>query len=159
MVIKAVCLDIYGTVLATDDHDQNFPPRQGLREFFDICDKRRIRVIATSDESIEDYKRNLEICFNLHDRFGLTIDRFFDFYRLGEAGPKDYSLVARSFGIDCSEILVIGDGPKDFFGARKHGCPLIICPEYTIEGGREFDFSKIPFDEINMRETKIEQSI
>ena len=70
-----------------------------------------------------------------------------------------YSLVARSFGIDCSEILVIGDGPKDFFGARKHGCPLIICPEYTIEGGREFDFSKIPFDEINMRETKIEQSI
>ena len=158
-MIKIVCLDIYGTVLAIDDHDQELPPRQGLKEFFDICDKKRIRVIATSDGYVDNVRRDINMCFNLHDRFGLTIDRFFDFYQLGEAAPKDYSLVARSLGIDCSEILVIGDGPKDFFGARKYGCPLIICPPYTIEGEREFSFANIPLDEINTRDTPIEKPI
>lgn len=158
-MIRIICLDIYGTVLATDDHDQTLPPRKGLGEFFDECDKRKIRIIATSDAYVPNVRNDISVCFDSHDWLGLSIDRFFDFYQLGEIGPKDYSVVARNLGISCSEILVIGDGPKDFFGARKHGCPLIICPEYAVDGEREWSFAKIPLEEINLRAERPEREL
>ena len=140
--IRVVCLDIYGTILATDDHDNSFPPRKGLKSLFDRCDSMNIRVVSTSDAYVPNVQADICDCFQKHDELQLNIKRFFDFYQLDELPVKDFSKVAKSFGISNHEILVIGDHNKDINGAKKHECFAIRCPEYTIEGEREFDLLK-----------------
>lgn len=141
--IKVVALDIYGTVLASDDNDNSFPPRKGLEDFLDKCKKRGIKVVTSSDAYIPDVKAVLESCFNNFPERGLSLERFNEFFRLDELPVKDFSRIVGHYDITPRELLVIGDSYKDVGGALKYGCCFLRCPEYRVDGKREFDFAKV----------------
>lgn|SRR3989344_4990379 len=133
--IKVVALDIYRTVLCGDDHDDELPARRGLEEFFDICDKRKIKVVSTSDADIKNVKIDLK-------QAGVNLDRFDNFYRLDQLYWKDFMFVVRDYGITPRNLLVIGDSYKDIEGAIRIGAFYLKVPEY-MEAWDDFDFSKI----------------
>ncbi|MBS3078801.1 hypothetical protein J4218_01640 [Candidatus Pacearchaeota archaeon] len=134
MVIRLVALDIYGTVLATDDHNSSFPPRRGLECFFDVCDVRGIKVVTSSDCYTANVMAELAHCFGKYPDRRMSLQRFAGFFQLDEVPVKDFSrIIAKSQGIVGSlilpsELLVIGDSDKDIDGALKHGCCSVRCP-------------------------------
>jgi hypothetical protein len=145
-MIKVVALDIYGTVLAFDDFDYSFPPRAGLKEFFDECDKRGIKVVTSSDALIGNVRNDLMIAFAC--KKGLRLERFDEFFQLDQ-GLKDFSVIIGHYDIIPRELLVVGDNPnKDVYAALMLGANAILCPAYGVNQGREWDFSKINLDVI-----------
>jgi len=156
-MIKVVALDIYGTVLAFDDNDNSFPPRQGLEAFFDECDKRGIKVVTSSDGLTGNVKNDLQIAFRIANglktganscKRGLTIERFDAFFEM-QIGPKDFSVIIGHYDIVPKELLVIGDHiNRDIYSALKLGANALHCPAYGVDQGREWDFSKINLDAV-----------
>lgn len=147
--IRIVALDIYGTVLALGDQENNAKPRPGLVSFFDKCDVKGIKVVTASDGSNRLVKSELENCFKKHPEPGLTLDRFNNFFRLKD-WPKDFSIIIGHYDIIPRELLVIGDThKKDIEGATRLGCLHIEVPSYDLMTPYEsstrtaFDFSKI----------------
>jgi len=135
-MIKVIALDIYGTVLATDDADNELPPRRGLEKFFRKCKKKRIAIVSSSDAPIETLKIDLQSS-------GVNLCAFDRFYCLNQLPRKDFSIIIRDYGIKPRELLVIGDNrEKDILGAVKHGACCLRCPEYRRHLD-DFDFSKI----------------
>jgi hypothetical protein len=141
--IKVVALDIYGTVLASDDYDNWMAPRAGLVEFFNYCDKKAIKIVGSSDASINMVKAELKTVFDRHDECQMSLDRFFGFFQLNQQPFKDYSLILRYFKILASGLYVIGDSDKDINGAKALGGPYYRCPEYRVDGERTFSFKDI----------------
>lgn len=139
-MIKIIALDIYGTVLATKDADNELPPRNGLEKFFDKCDSERIKVVSASDALIKNVEIDLIETFRKHAP-RLTIKRFHRFYQLNQL-PKDFSIIMGDYKITSEELLVIGDSEKDVNGAIKYGACFIPVPEY-FDGLDDFDLSKI----------------
>jgi len=143
--IKVVALDIYGTVLATDDCDNTAKPRKGLADFFDKCDAKGIKIASTSDAYIPSVKLYLSDCFERHPKARMCLERFDNFFKLNQLPTKDFSIVIGHYDIATKELLVIGDNPiKDIGGASKLGCLSILVPEYRLGNRASFDFSKIP---------------
>ena len=144
-MIKIAALDVYGTMLCSDDGDWSFPPRRGLEEFLYECRKRKIIVATSSDEDTDAVKIDLGIAFGLVPERGLDIEGFDGFFRL-EHPPncgKDYSLIIGHYDIVPSELLVVDDRAEHIFSALRLGCCAIHCPEYKTKSGREWDFSMI----------------
>ena len=157
-MIKVVALDIYGTVLAFDDHDCSLPPRKGFEKFLDECDERGIKVVTSSDAFIGNVQLDLTIAFkcakNLKTkqsdalRIGLSLKRFDNFFQLDQE-VKDFSIIIGHYDILPSELLVIGDNPnKDIHGALILGANAVFCPAYGVEQGRHWDFSQINLDSV-----------
>lgn len=143
--IKVVALDIFGTVLATDDSDNYAKPRKGLATFFDKCDSRRIRVVTASDGHNDLVKALLKDCFKKHPLERMSLDRFDSFFQLVQT-PKDFSIIIGHYDLIPNELLVIGDNPKkDIEGAARLGCLSCQVPEYRLEHRDDFDFGKIEF--------------
>ena len=141
--IKVVALDIYGTVLPSDDFENNAKPRPGLVSFFDKCDSKEIKVVTASDAFIPNVRNHLSNCFRKHPEKGLSLYRFNDFFHLVDS-PKDFSIILGYYSLIPKELLVIGDNPKkDIEGAAKLGCLSILVPQYRLDTSTEFDFSKI----------------
>ena len=141
--IKVVALDIYGTVLATDDRVNKAKPRKGLADFFDKCGYKGIIITSTSDAHIPTVKSELSYCFKRHPEERMCIERFDNFFKLDQ-WPKDFSIVIGHYNITPRQLLVIGDNPrKDIEGAAKLGCLSILVPEYSLGYGDDFDFSRI----------------
>ncbi len=140
--IKVVALDIYGTVLASDDHDNALPPRKGLDTFFDMCDEKGIKIASASDTTIEVVKAELQEVGEKH-KIRTGPDRFDSFHLLNQLPVKDFSIIIGHYDILPNNLLVIGDSYKDIEGARKIGAPYLWVPEYTIKSNDDFDFSKL----------------
>jgi hypothetical protein len=143
--IQAVALDIYGTVLATDDYDNSSKPRKGLDRFFDHCDMQDIKVIATSDGHPPLVRAELSAVFSNHPELNLFTSRFHSFLQLDQRPLKDFSVVLEYLGISSKDLLVIGDSDKDIHGALRKGINSIRCPEYKVGVYDNFDFAKIDF--------------
>jgi|GEM_PF-1742633 len=156
--IEVVALDIYGTVLAFDDHDYSCPPRKGLADFLDNCDRRRIKVVTSSDGFTPNVKNDLLIAFKLVTkriidpeeqekmRKRLCLERFDGFFQMDQ-GSKDFSVIIGHYDIAPGQLLVIGDNfYKDICGAAKLGAMTIQCPMYGIDQGREWDFAMVDLD-------------
>jgi len=137
---KIIVLDVYGTILATKDADNELPPRKGLEKFFDKCDSKRIKVVSASDALIDNVKIDLKEAFKKHIP-KLTIKRFHRFYQLNQLS-KDFLGIIGDYEITSEELLVIGDSEKDINGAIKYGACFIQVPEY-FDRLDEFDLSKI----------------
>ena len=142
--IKVVALDIYGTVLATDDYENVAKPRGGLKDFFDLCDSKNVKIASTSDAHIDSVMGHLESCFFRHNEERMKIECFDKFFRLNQL-PKDYSFVYGHYDILPEELLVIDDKLENINSASKHGCRIIHVPEYILGTRAKFDFSKIRF--------------
>lgn len=151
MTIKIAALDVYGTILAADDHDDCFPPRQKLEFFLDECKKRKIKVVTSSDAYVPNLKADLSSTFFNFPERGLSLDKFDDFFCLDQLGGKDYSVIYGYYDIIPQELLVVDDRECHIQSARRHGCVSIHCPEYRIDAGKEWDFSMIDFDEYQKR--------
>jgi len=137
MAIKVVALDIYGTVLATEDPENALPPRKGLEDFFDMCDARHIKVVGASDANPDTVK------INLRDA-EVDIKRFDNFYCLDQLPFKDFSQIILDFAISPAQLIVIGDSDKDRGGADQIGSSYMYVPEYYNSKDHEkFDFSEI----------------
>jgi hypothetical protein len=157
-LIKVVALDIYGTVLAFDDVDDSFPPRKGLADFFDNCERRGIKVVTSSDGGTGNVKNDLSIAFRLaierildpqerkKMRERLNLDRFDDFFQM-DPGEKDFSVIIGRYDIIPNQLLVVGDNfNKDICGALRLRARAIHCPMYGVDQGGDWDFGMIDLD-------------
>ncbi len=140
--IKVVALDIYGTLLATSDPDNELKSRKGAEKFFKKCSSRGIKVVSASDAHIPFLKSELEECL---ERVGLGLEVFDSFYQLNQLPCKDFSQIIADYRISPCELLVIGDRlDKDIEGARRCGACYIHVPEF-VDHVDYFDLSRINF--------------
>jgi len=123
-MIKVVALDIYGTVLCSDDYDNVMPPRAGTRELFDLCQQHSIAVVSASDSDVA------MTCLELQEA-GISPELFARHYQLNQLPFKDFSKILEDYGIEGSELLVIGDRDKDILGAQAVHARFIRVPEYV----------------------------
>lgn len=134
MAIKVLALDIFGTVLASDDYDDLMPPRKGLDSLVADCRNNNIKIVSTSDA----YISNLKIALRTA-KVDLSI--FEDYYEL-KTNPKDFRWILEGYDITPKELLVIGDSDKDILGAEEIGAKHFRVPEYTY-ANQNFDLSCI----------------
>ncbi len=136
-MIRCIAMDIYGTVLATEDPEDDCPPRKGFFDFMERCNSLDVKVISASDGDLDNLRLDL-------GEVGVDIKIFDDVIRLIE-NPKDFSRILVKYGILPSELLVIGDNPiKDMGGAKKIGCAYFQVPQYeSYNVGCEFDMGNI----------------
>lgn len=145
---KVIALDVYGTILDSEDEENEMPSRQGFEEFVKRAKDLGLILVAASDQPPESVKEHLQLAFRKSkDSKGLrlTLDIFDRFYQFPTI-PKDFSQILHDYQILPKQLFVIGDQFKrDIEGAEALGCLTLHVPEY----GRipyNFDFSdvKIP---------------
>ena len=129
MAIKVVAVDIYGTVLASDDYGNELPPRKGFEGLLDKCDSRGIKVVTASDSDLLNLKIDLK-----ESRVDIT--RFDSFHHLWQH-PKNFEGILEDYHLIPEELFVIGDSMKDMEWPRLHGAGNYMVPEYR---GRRDDF-------------------
>ncbi len=138
MVIKVIALDIYGTVLASEDAENLLPPRKGLEGFFRKCGDKRIKVVGASDADLINLKIDLK-------ESGVNVEAFDRFYELKQT-PKDFSKIIKDYKINAEELLVIGDSDKDIDGARNSGaCHFKVIQYHDSLRGADFSLKEIDF--------------
>lgn len=121
---RIIALDIYGTVLASDDSDNVYPPRRGFFEFMTRAVFGGARVVSSSDASLDVLKCDLR-------ESGIDPWIFWNMYHLNQPNYKDMSLILEGEGISASELLVVGDSEKDRLGAEKVGAKFFLVPKYV----------------------------
>ena len=137
-MIKVIALDIYGTILASDDVENLLPPRKGFSELVKKCKNKNIKIITASDSDITNLKIDLK-----ESRIDLSI--FNNFYEL-KTIPKNFKWILDDYNILPQELLVIGDREDiDIKGAKRINAKYCLVPEYRIKG-EEFDLSKIDLE-------------
>ncbi|MEI6849993.1 MAG: HAD family hydrolase [archaeon] len=137
MDIKVIALDIWGTVLPSDDADKELRPRNGIESFLEECERRKIKVVSASDAPIETVRIDMV-------DYGINIERFDRFYQL-KMVPKNFSQIISDYGIKPRELLVIGDTPgKDIEGAIIAGAEYRLVNSYRSHQD-DFDFSRDVF--------------
>ncbi len=122
--IKVIALDIYGTVLSSEDCENLMSPRKGLDKLFDECDVKRIKIVSASDAPI------LILQIDLKES-GVDFSRFDNFYEF-EQKPKDFRIILEDYNIKSKELLVVGDSVEaDIKGAQMIGAQYYKVPEYN----------------------------
>lgn len=137
MEIKVIALDVYGTILATEDHENSLRPRKGFFELVGICKRRGVALVTSSDNTVDLTKIDL-----MTSKVPLEI--FDGFYPMKPGVPKDFSGIIKHYKIKPEELLVIGDKPYiDIALAKEIGCHTALVPEY-VGYGDKFDLMSIP---------------
>ena len=139
IITTIIALDVYGTILSSQDWDNELPPRTGFREFVKNVQDLGILLVTSSDAPIDTLKINLGEGFK---KINLSLDIFDDFYKLSYY-PKDFSEIISNYKIEPRQLFVIGDQyDKDIIGASRLGCNTFQIPEYRSFPDN-FDFSSI----------------
>jgi len=107
-------LDIYGTILATENPDNELPPRRGFDALVSICKERNVILVTASDANINNHKADLVAS-------GIDLAVFDNFYQLAQLPFKDFGWILQDYQIQPQELLVVGDSDKDIEGARAVG--------------------------------------
>ncbi len=148
MAVKIVALDIYGTILASNDYENNFQVRNGLKQFFQHCENKDARVVSASDSLLARSDISELIKNRPWEDLGYLQKGFYDHYCL-QSNPKEFRLIIRNENIKPSELLVIGDNyQKDIKGAKSINAKYIHVPEYKTTSKDPFDFSKIDLSKV-----------
>lgn len=137
MAIKVLTLDVYGTILSSVDFENQFPPRKGLDELLDYCDKNGIKVITGSDACASDIHFDFK-------KAGINTQRFSGFFRMTET-PKEFGEIIEYYKIRPEELLIVGDSQlADIAGAENVHARYHKVPKYTSTETRElFDFRQV----------------
>ncbi len=138
MKIKVIALDIYGTVLCSDDPENAMPPRRGFAEFVRRAKEAGIKLVTSSDANLDLLKLDLQETMRGRTPFGLEI--FDGFYYLSMR-PKKYWQIINDFKIKPEELMIIGDNRINDFGGAPNTINCLV-PKYdgVID---QFDFSEI----------------
>jgi len=140
MKTKVIALDIYGTVLSSEDYDNEMPVRNGFERFVERCRESGLKLITASDSHPKQMAIDLESAFENTPNSKLNLTIFEDFFQF--LAPKDFRPVLEYFSIAPHELLVIGDSyEKDIKSAQELGCSTQFVLEYRNYDN--FDFSKI----------------
>jgi len=136
MSIKVIAFDVYGTILATEDPDNNLRARKGFFDIVATCKELRVILVTASDNSVDLTKIDLT-------ESSVPVEIFDDFYPMEKGIPKDFSKIIEVYGIEPEELLVIGDKPDiDIALAKEMGCHTALVPEY-VGYGDKFDLTSI----------------
>jgi len=144
MKTRIIALDIYGTILESDDYENEMPVREGFEEFVKRAKDSDLTLVTSSDEPTYQIKEHLELAFR-KSRFKPkpTLNLFDRFYQLTTI-PKDFSQIIEDYRIKPEQLFVIGDQYlKDIEGAKALGCLILHVPEYGNPFVEDFDFSNI----------------
>ncbi len=135
--IKVIALDVYGTILATDDPDNELPPRKGLLAFLEKCKKLGITLCTSSDGETISVKANLE-------EAGVNLTCFDRFFQMQQGAAKNYTPILDHYRIDPKQLLVIGNSlPQDIEPAMQLGCRTEYVDDYYGANDNTDCFSKI----------------
>ena len=132
--IKVVGIDVYGTILATEDPENLLGPRKGFNELIKKLKTQKIQIVTTSDADLTNLKIDLK-----ENKIDPNI--FYDMYEL-KTDPKDYTWILRDFKIKSKELLIIGDTDKDIEGAQRIRARYIRVPQ-RIGIGDEYSLENI----------------
>jgi FMN phosphatase YigB (HAD superfamily) len=147
MVIRLIALDVYETILATDDSENQMPPRKGFVDFIKKYRNKGKLIVSASDIPVNCQRKDLKSSLShyervYHERLYLE-DLFDNFFQLTE-NPKEFKRIIEQYNLRSEEILVIGDNyDKDIKGAIKSGCRYYHVPEFRLlnHDGSFFDDS------------------
>ena len=135
--LEVVAFDVYGTLLATKDPENQLKPRTGTKEFLDKCKRLELIVCTCSDGDTVNVKIDLE-------EAGVDLDYFDEFFKMEQGLPKDFTPVIVHYKIKPLQLLIIGDRlDRDIQPGLEQGCHAFHVPEYFDEHSEEFDISKI----------------
>ena len=143
MRTKLIALDVYGTFLSTEDHDNELQPRTGFEEFVERTKQQGIKLVTASDASIDIQKIDIEETFN-NSRYNPrpTLEIFDNFYQL-KTIPKDVSQILQDYNLTPEQLFIIGDTyEKDIEGAKELGCNVFEIPEFK-GFVNSYDFNQI----------------
>jgi FMN phosphatase YigB (HAD superfamily) len=124
MSLKYVAIDVYGTIISSDDPENAMPPRPGTLELFEACKERKINIITVSDCPTSLLECELEesrvprgyIAGHMHM----------------QKKPKEFDEFLRKFNVTAEEVTVIGDNLEfDILAAYAVGIRAYIVPEYN----------------------------
>jgi len=158
MDIEVIALDVYGTILATDDPDNVCRPRNGFYSFVQRMHYQGRKLVTASDAHVGTQRMDLRATFShlaelTNGKEIITLEDFDAFFQLEEL-PKDFRKIVKHYGIAPKNVLVIGDNRfKDIEGAQRVGCYSLLVPEYRIKNGYggfmpqdKFSFDFVEFD-------------
>lgn len=124
METKVVALDVYGTLLASNDAENVMPPRPGAIEFIERCKSLHLTLCTSSDAPLSTLGIDLRTT-------GVDLSSFCHFFKMEGGMPKDFRKILEHFKIKPYELLVIGDRyDKDIAPARELGCHWAHVEEY-----------------------------
>jgi phosphoglycolate phosphatase len=115
----------YANVLTRASH-----PFSGVISSLEILKERGFKLACVTNKPARFAEPLLE---------GLALTRYFDLILSGDSLPRKkpdaLPLVhsAQAFGIDCANLLMVGDSPVDTGSARSAGCP-VFCVPYGYRG-------------------------
>ncbi|MFA5019566.1 MAG: hypothetical protein WC533_00525 [Candidatus Pacearchaeota archaeon] len=93
MITRVCALDIYGTVLDSEDVDNAMPVRDGFQVFVRNCQKSKILLVSISDQPEINVKLDLDKPFR---KAKLSIDIFNRYYQLTTI-PKDVRQILQDY--------------------------------------------------------------
>lgn len=136
---KIIALDIYGTVLATDDPENRLPLREGTLDFLERCKELGIKVISSSDADI------CGVMTDLGEK-GIDLEKLIHRFIQFRETPKEFGVLLAEYKITPEGLFVIGDSlAKDIAGARAIGANYYYVPEYyDAKGSFNINTIKIP---------------
>ena len=149
-MIKLIGLDYFGTVACHYDGEEISPFRNGLDNFFDICEGLGIKIAITSDKPIEEVRKSIErYAKNNTINMWVRDSKIWARYHL-PGKYKNFRKVIVREGILPSQLLVIGDDVgKDVGGALDSGAHYqLIKPYNTLRDHDNLGWGMTHFSQI-----------
>ncbi len=141
MVIRAVFLDIYGTILCEDDPENAMPVRSGFVVLVRYCRSKKIALYSASDADLELLRLDLDQTLARADLSSGVFDGFFKFF---PKIKKDFVDPCKSLGLCPNQTFVIGNNHEiDLELAGKAGCGTCLVPTYTSSFNCDYDLAQI----------------
>jgi FMN phosphatase YigB (HAD superfamily) len=136
--IDVVALDVFGTILASNDYKSETSARKGTEIFLKRCEKKLVKVCTCSDAETRDLETQLP-------QAGISLDYFDEFFEMPKGGNKNILWILSHYRINPSKLLVIGDRKEiDALPALNLGCQVLLVPEYKIPYLLDhFDFARV----------------
>jgi FMN phosphatase YigB (HAD superfamily) len=138
MKTKIIAFDVYGTILATEDSDNELKARDGFLEFATECRRQGLTLVTSSDNNTAALKCDLSESDVPHWLFR-------NFFPMEKGKPKNFRSIIEFFKIEPGELFVFGDKMEiDIRPAMKLGARSMLLSEFK-DRYDTFSWSSLPF--------------
>ena len=139
---KIIAWDVYGTMIAAEDPDNELPPRKGLIEVLERTKGEGIISCTCSDGNTVVVRCDLESS-------RVNPEYFDHFFEMEKGIPKNLGVIWAHYkqripDLEGDQILVIGDRlDRDIYPAQSLGFRAIHFQEYFGSNDNNIDISKM----------------